>query len=330
VVLAIGASAGNLLTVESFQVSSVLNAIPNTAGAVTSSNIQSGVTINFADGSASTPSITNDGDTNTGIFFPAADTIAFAEGGVESMRISAAGDITLGANTIPDSAKVTVVGAKTLSSGIPQQQLNVYDSTALATGTGGAISFSANYIGSSPTTMGSIEGVRENGTSGNYAGNLVFKTRANGANNNEVMRINSAGYVTTPYQPAFRAYTTSGTYPTTGGNTVNFNNVQTNISSSFATSGGNAYKRFTAPVAGVYLFAAALMAQDGTGRLYWGIYKNGGNIAQTGGTSTNYGNFTTSIVVDMAANDYVEVVIQSGTLYGASTVENYFSGYLLG
>jgi hypothetical protein len=39
VVLATGASAGNLVTVESFLVSSVLNAIPNTAGSVGSSNI---------------------------------------------------------------------------------------------------------------------------------------------------------------------------------------------------------------------------------------------------------------------------------------------------
>jgi hypothetical protein len=45
VVLAIGASAGNLLTVESFQISSVANAIPNAAGAVTSSNIQTSVTL---------------------------------------------------------------------------------------------------------------------------------------------------------------------------------------------------------------------------------------------------------------------------------------------
>jgi len=38
-------------------------------------------TIEFADGSAAAPSITNSGDTNTGIFFSAADTIDFAEGG---------------------------------------------------------------------------------------------------------------------------------------------------------------------------------------------------------------------------------------------------------
>ena len=34
------------------------------------------------DGSASAPSITNDGDTNTGIYFPAADNIGFATNGV--------------------------------------------------------------------------------------------------------------------------------------------------------------------------------------------------------------------------------------------------------
>jgi hypothetical protein len=42
-------------------------------------------------GSASTPALQPSGDTNTGIFFPAADTIAFAEGGVESMRITNGG-----------------------------------------------------------------------------------------------------------------------------------------------------------------------------------------------------------------------------------------------
>jgi hypothetical protein len=59
-----------------------------------------------AAGSASAPVITRTGDTNTGIFFPAADTIAFAEGGVEAMRLDASGNLGIGATSMP--AKLTV------------------------------------------------------------------------------------------------------------------------------------------------------------------------------------------------------------------------------
>ena len=50
----------------------------------------------FPAGAVGTPAITTTGDTNTGILFPAADTIAFAEGGVESMRIDASGNVGIG------------------------------------------------------------------------------------------------------------------------------------------------------------------------------------------------------------------------------------------
>jgi len=56
----------------------------------------SATVIEFADGSAAAPPITNDGDTNTGIFFPAADTIAFSEGGAEVARFDSAGNFGLG------------------------------------------------------------------------------------------------------------------------------------------------------------------------------------------------------------------------------------------
>ncbi len=62
-------------------------------GAVTSSKLGTDLTITAAAGTASTPSLTTTGDTNTGIFFPAADTIAFAEGGVEAMRINSSGNV---------------------------------------------------------------------------------------------------------------------------------------------------------------------------------------------------------------------------------------------
>jgi hypothetical protein len=57
-------------------------------------------------GTVSAPAITTTGDTNTGIFFPAADTIAFAEGGAESMRIDASGNVGIG--TSSPTAPLTV------------------------------------------------------------------------------------------------------------------------------------------------------------------------------------------------------------------------------
>jgi hypothetical protein len=50
-------------------------------------------------GSAGTPSISFTGDTNTGIFSPGADTLAFAEGGADAMRIDSSGRLLVGTST---------------------------------------------------------------------------------------------------------------------------------------------------------------------------------------------------------------------------------------
>jgi hypothetical protein len=113
VVLATGCVAGDLVETISFYVSSVLNAIPNTTGSISSSNLPAGLTITtpsissptitsqatFAAGTVSLPAITTTGDTNTGMFFPAADTIAFAEGGAEAMRLDSFGNVGIGTSS---------------------------------------------------------------------------------------------------------------------------------------------------------------------------------------------------------------------------------------
>jgi dipeptidyl aminopeptidase/acylaminoacyl peptidase len=50
----------------------------------------------FVAGTAAAPAITTAGDTNTGMFFPAADTIAFSEGGAEAMRLDSSGNVGIG------------------------------------------------------------------------------------------------------------------------------------------------------------------------------------------------------------------------------------------
>ena len=79
---------------------------PSTVAATT---ISASSTATFAAGAVGTPSITTSGDTNTGIFFPAADTIAFAEGGVEAARFDSAGNFGVG--TISPYTKLDVTQA---------------------------------------------------------------------------------------------------------------------------------------------------------------------------------------------------------------------------
>ena len=98
-----------------FQVVSQLNSAGNATFANVSitSALNVGGIATFSAGSAAAPSITTTGDTNTGLFFPAADTIAFTEGGVESLRIDSSANVGIG--TTSPTAKLTVNDAN----GIP-------------------------------------------------------------------------------------------------------------------------------------------------------------------------------------------------------------------
>jgi len=57
-------------------------------------SVLTGVTT-VAAGSTSAPSISPSGDSNTGIFFPSADTVAIAEGGAESVRFTSTGNVQI-------------------------------------------------------------------------------------------------------------------------------------------------------------------------------------------------------------------------------------------
>jgi uncharacterized protein YaiE (UPF0345 family) len=64
--------------------------------ATTATGIDVTGTVAAGAGTALLPSITTTGDLNTGMWFPAADTIAFSEGGVEALRIDSSGNLLVG------------------------------------------------------------------------------------------------------------------------------------------------------------------------------------------------------------------------------------------
>jgi hypothetical protein len=59
-------------------------------------------------GSTSSPSISPSGDSNTGIFFPADDTVSIVEGGVEVLRVNSSSNV--GINSTSPQTKLDVVG----------------------------------------------------------------------------------------------------------------------------------------------------------------------------------------------------------------------------
>ena len=108
------------------------------------------------DGSAATPAIRGT-DANTGIFFPAADTIGFAEGGVEAMRLNSAGNLqTLGTisvgNATPSTSGAGITFPATQSASTDANTLDDYEegtwtpSFALLSGSLTYSSQTGNYV----------------------------------------------------------------------------------------------------------------------------------------------------------------------------------------
>jgi hypothetical protein len=171
----------------------------------------------FAAGTALLPSIARAGDLNTGIFFPAADTIAFAEGGAEAMRLNSSGNVLVGSsvlNTMPIGAGLIQVQTPNSASNISIIRNTVNGASpnlifgksraGTAGGTtvvvGGDIMGSVFFNGADGTDL--ISGAAITGEvdstpgTGSMPGRLVFKTSATGSSTpTERLRIDSTGNV---------------------------------------------------------------------------------------------------------------------------------------
>jgi hypothetical protein len=85
-------------------------------------------------GSVSAPSLIPIGDINTGVWFPAADTIAASTGGTESIRITSTGNLGLGTFTFGTSAEKTfAIATGTAPTTGPADTIQIY-STDLSAG----------------------------------------------------------------------------------------------------------------------------------------------------------------------------------------------------
>jgi hypothetical protein len=131
------------------------------------------------DGSASTPAVQGS-DTNTGVFYPAADTVAVSTGGSERMRIDSSGNVGIGTgspNSIANYSILQVGGSSTT-----QGYVETYD-------------------GTTRTVMWTTGGVGKIGTRTSHP--LTFQI-----NSSEVARIDTSGQFWVGYSS--QIFTASG------------------------------------------------------------------------------------------------------------------------
>jgi hypothetical protein len=157
----------------------------------------------------------------------------------------------------------------------------------------------------------------------------------------ERMRISSAGVVTKPYQPAFKAGMASNT--SVGANsTIIFTDTSGNhfnIGGHYSTSTG----LFTAPVAGIYIFSTVVIYQDmPAGQAMddaFTIYKNSTLVAYSfrraeyeAGYTGNAGYYVdhANILLNLAVSDTVSIRNNRALTVHGNTNYCFFYGYMLG
>jgi hypothetical protein len=198
-------------------------------------------------GSAAAPALTTTGDTNTGIFFPAADTIAFAEGGAEVARFDANGN--LGVGTTSPGARTEIFNSS--GSNILRLSRSATDRLDFYAGSG------VSYIDSSPAggqlafaTVGTERARIDS------SGNLLVATNTSGGQGGMSVRI--GGF--TPNVLFNRINTTAQSFP------LEFQNAGTivgyvgynNTSTFYVTSSDYRLKEDIQPMTGALAKVAAL------------------------------------------------------------------------
>lgn len=143
--------------------------------------------------------------------------------------------------------------------------------------------------------------------------------------------------VTMPSQPAFHAYGPSAAVA--DGSYVVYQNTYVNTGSHYSTSNG----RFTAPVAGVYLFFWSSIGNNNDDVYRWFLRKNGSATGigandvhlrqDTSATGSEYATNASRVqMVSLSANDYIQIYYDSDSGTSAYFQSDYvnFGGYLIG
>ena len=141
--------------------------------------------------------------------------------------------------------------------------------------------------------------------------------------------VDSLGRVFMPNQPSFMAFRTTSTNVN---NVVVYNSTQHNSGGHYNTSTG----RFTTPVAGRYAFSINSIGNVSGSTIRLTVRLNGSRTTIASDfqlripVAANYNQGSLNFVWNLAANDFVDVLVTEGTEYSDGSAYSNWSGYLLG
>ena len=146
-------------------------------------------------------------------------------------------------------------------------------------------------------------------------------------NNVERLIVDGSGRVTTPNQPSFAVTKNNG--HVTAGNVYIFNSTEYSVGSMYNTSNG----RGTAPVAGRYFVSTWLMSEANAtyNNKSYQIRKNGSIVKSvySANGGNNHHQWSWAGLINLSANDYIDVYTDNMTLYGTSAYYSQFCMHLL-
>ena len=280
---------------------------------------------------ASVGTTTTDG---ANIQYNAASSLVFGTGGsTERARIDSSGNLLVG--TTSAAGKLTVVGANTSDGPTAKYIANIRNSGAQTSGVGAGIAFTQT-MSSFNATLATIQGIKENATSDNYASALSFYTRANGADLTERARIDSSGNLLVGTTTSAGKLTVAGSGAASNTLTLNGTTTGANYARLTSTgadgvlgiegSGGSVIMSGSSAYATVLYSVNATPLQLGTNSITRATFDVNGNFAV--GTTDMYGRinaqrYTGAPFSTIALGDFVTASNSVG-IYGRVTSSGLF------